>query len=134
MEPVQQQPENPQTATANIQKVEPTQQQLENQQLLQNPADVQTVELEEPILMGNIRISSIDIRKPSVHALKGIRVADILNGDVSSICSLLPKVSTPALTQAQVNELEPADIVQLGAAIIYFLQPKSVRAELSLQQ
>lgn len=112
----------------------PTQDQLENQKLIENP-DIQIVYLEEPFKLGSTTITQIEVRKPSVPALRKIRISEILNGDVNSICTILPLCTTPALNQAQLNTvIDPVDIVQLGAAVIYFLQPKSVRAELSLQQ
>jgi len=114
----------------------PTPDQIENQKLITQNPDIQIVDLDEPIKIGNTEFTQIEVRKPSVPALRKIRIAEILNGDVNSICTILPLCTTPTLSQNLLNSgaVEPADIVQLGAAVIYFLQPKSVRAELSLQQ
>lgn len=110
--------------------------QIENQKLITQNPDIQIVDLDEPIKIGNTEFTQIEVRKPSVPALRKIRISEILNGDVNSICTILPLCTTPTLSQGLLNSgaVEPADIVQLGAAVIYFLQPKSVRAELSLQQ
>lgn len=110
--------------------------QTENQKLITQNPDIQIVDLDEPIKIGNTEFTQIEVRKPSVPALRKIRISEILNGDVNSICTILPLCTTPTLSQGLLNSgaVEPADIVQLGAAVIYFLQPKSVRAELSLQQ
>ncbi|AYA02329.1 phage tail assembly protein [Acinetobacter sp. WCHAc010034] len=110
--------------------------QIENQKLITENPDIQIVDLDEPIKIGNTEFTQIEVRKPSVPALRKIRISEILNGDVNSICTILPLCTTPTLSQGLLNSgaVEPADIVQLGAAVIYFLQPKSVRAELSLQQ
>ena len=110
----------------------PTPDQLENQKLIDQNPDVQIVDLDEPIKIGPTTFTQIEVRKPSVPALRKIRISDILNGDVNSICTILPLCTTPTISQAMLNSgvVEPADIVQLGAAVIYFLQPKSVRAEL----
>lgn len=110
--------------------------QIENQKLITPNPDIQIVDLDEPIKIGNTEYTQIEVRKPSVPALRKIRISEILNGDVNSICTILPLCTTPTLSQGLLNSgaVEPADIVQLGAAVIYFLQPKSVRAELSLQQ
>jgi len=114
----------------------PTPDQIENQKLITQNPDIQIVDLDEPIKIGNTEFTQIEVRKPSVPALRKIRISEILNGDVNSICTILPLCTTPTLSQNLLNSgaVEPADIVQLGAAVIYFLQPKSVRAELSLQQ
>lgn len=47
--------------------------------------DVQTVDLDSPIMMGNLEIKSLEIRKPNSEALQGLKIADLLQGDVSSI-------------------------------------------------
>lgn len=96
--------------------------------------DVQTVDLEKPVMMGNLEISTLEIRKPNVQALQGIKISDLLQGDVTAICTVLPCVCTPELTKSQINQLEPADITQIGGVIMLFLQPKSVRAEVLRQK
>lgn len=111
-----------------------TQEQIENLQAIQNP-DVETVELDVPFKIGATEIIKVEVRKPSVPALKKIRIADLLNGDVNAICTVLPLCTNPTLTAAQLNtDIDPVDVIQMGAALITFLQPRSVRAELALQQ
>ena len=126
---------NTQNPEKNV-SAELTPDQIENQKLLSENPDVQIVYLDEHIKIGQTMHTQIEVRKPSVPALRKIRIADILNGDINSICTILPLCTTPTISQAMLNSgvVEPADIVQLGAAVIYFLQPKSVRAEIALQQ
>jgi len=109
-----------------------TLQQTENTAAI-NP-DIQTVDLEKPVLMGTLEITTLEIRKPNVQALQGVKIADLLQGDVTAICTVLPRVCTPELTKTQINQLEPADLTQIAGAIMLFLQPKSVRAEVLRQQ
>ncbi|RSC23020.1 phage tail assembly protein [Acinetobacter sp. FDAARGOS_515] len=110
-----------------------TQEQIENLQAIQ--LDVEIVNLDSPFTIGGQEIKSVEVRKPSVIALRKVRIADILNGDVNSICTLLPLCTSPTLTKQQLDTLvDPVDIIQMGGAIITFLQPKSVRAEIALQQ
>lgn len=92
--------------------------------------DSQTIELDAPLMMGDTTITHLEIRKPNVQALQGVKIADLLQGDVTAICHILPKISNPTITKAQVQQLDPADIAQIGGAVMVFLQPKSVRAEL----
>ncbi|KQE10877.1 phage tail protein [Acinetobacter pittii] len=109
-----------------------TLEQLENTAAI-NP-DIQTVDLEKPLLMGNLEIPSLEIRKPNVQALQGVKIADLLQGDVISICTVLPRICTPELTKSQINQLEPADLAQIGGVIMLFLQPKSTRVQVLRQQ
>ncbi|WP_001095943.1 phage tail assembly protein [Acinetobacter baumannii] len=113
-------------------KTELEEQQAENQQAI-NP-DVETIELDKPIKMGSIEIAKLDIRKPNIMALQGVKITDLMQGDVSAICTVIPRVSSPTLTKAQINQLEPSDLAQIGAALILFLQPSSVRAAILQQQ
>ena len=49
--------------------------------------DVQTVDLEKPVMMGNLEINTLEIRKPNIQALQGIKISDLLQGDVTAICT-----------------------------------------------
>ena len=96
--------------------------------------DVQTIELDADIQIGGEHLEKLDIRKPNAQALSGIKIADLLQGDVNAVLKVLPRVSTPTLTQQQAQHLEPCDIAQIGGALMLFLQPKSQRAEILRQQ
>lgn len=109
-----------------------TLEQVENTATI-NP-DIQTVDLEKPLMMGSLEISSLEIRKPNVPALQGVKIADLLQGDVTAICAVLPRICTPELTKSQINQLEPADLAQIGGVIVLFLQPKSTRVQVLRQQ
>lgn len=109
-----------------------TEQQAENLAAL-NP-DVQSIDLDSPIMMGTLEITSLEIRKPNVTALQGVKIADLLQGDINAICTVLPRICTPTLTKSQINQLEPSDLAQAGGVIMLFLQPKSVRVEVLRQQ
>lgn len=95
--------------------------------------DVQKVELEEPLKIGETEVPSIELRKPNAQALQGLKIQALLEGDVSSLSVLLPRISTPPLTKAQVMDLDPSDLAQCSGVIFLFLQPKSIRTQI-LQQ
>ncbi|HAV3158485.1 phage tail assembly protein [Acinetobacter baumannii] len=109
-----------------------TLEQIENT-LTINP-DIQTVDLEKPLLMGSLEIPTLEIRKPNVQALQGVKIADLLQGDVTAVCTVLPRICSPELTKTQINQIEPADLAQICGAIILFLQPKSARVQVLRQQ
>lgn len=96
--------------------------------------EVQTVQLDAEIKMGDQTITELEVRKPNTQALSGVKIADLLQGDVNAICKVLPRVTTPTLTPSQVQQLEVSDIAQIGGALMLFLQPKSQRAEILRQQ
>lgn len=111
---------------------EPTADQIENRRAI-NP-DFHVIELDTPLMMGSKEITEVEVRKPNALALQGLKIADLLQGDVTAVLTLLPKVTTPTLTSAQTQQLDPCDIAQFGAVFITFLQPKSRRAALLQQQ
>ncbi len=87
--------------------------------------DVTTVTLETAIKRGDDKITGIEIRKPKTGALRGLNLADILKFDVDSMIKLLPRISTPALTEHEISDLSPADFVQLSTAVGEYFVPKS---------
>ena len=53
-----------------------TQDQTQNQKLIQ--AETQTIDLDTPVKMGDLEIKQLEIRKPNVQALQGVKIADLL--------------------------------------------------------
>ncbi|WP_240349243.1 phage tail assembly protein [Halomonas binhaiensis] len=89
-------------------------------------ATFETVELDEPIARGKTTIREIQVRKPKSGALRGVALTDILQMDVSALTKVLPRITEPALTEADIRGLDPADLVQLGGTVAGFLLPKKM--------
>jgi hypothetical protein len=90
------------------------------------------VELDEPLVRGKQTIDVVAVRKPQSGELRGVSLQDLLNLDVSALLVVLPRITTPTLTQQEVARLEPADLVQLGSKVSGFLLTKRVKKEFSL--
>lgn len=88
-----------------------------------------TVTLDTPIMRGKTRIDSLLVRKPQSGALRGTRLQALMDMDVNAMMVVLPRVTTPALTQQEINEMDPADLVSLSVEVVYFLLKKSVIAD-----
>ncbi len=89
------------------------------------------VELDTPILRGKTEITSVTVRKPQSGALRGTRLQALLDMDVSALITVLPRITTPALTTAEINEMDPADLVSLSVEVVTFLLKKSVLSDLA---
>lgn len=89
--------------------------------------ETETVTLDEPILRGNQRITTIVLRKPKAGALRGVTLHDIANMDVTALQRLLPRISTPTLTEQDVANMELSDVLQLGVKVAGFLLTKAER-------
>jgi len=91
-----------------------------------------TIQLDEPIQRGDTTISEIQLRKPKAGELRGVSLVDVANLDVMALQKVLPRITTPTLTTVEVNNLELADLMQLGAEVAYFLAKKADRNMVSL--
>ncbi|WP_225775899.1 phage tail assembly protein [Pseudomonas sp. Marseille-Q5115] len=90
-----------------------------------------TVTLDTPIVRGDSTINSIDVRKPQAGELRGVNLTDVLQLDVNALIKVLPRVTTPTLTDQELRRMDPADFMQLGNEMSGFLLPKSVLEEVS---
>ncbi|GMR27020.1 hypothetical protein STENOSP10_12390 [Stenotrophomonas sepilia] len=95
------------------------------------PIDPNTVTLDYPIQRGEQVISAVKLRKPSAGELRGIKLVDLLQIDVSAVATLLPRITEPTLTAADVNKLDPADLVAIGTHTASFFVPKAQRESLN---
>lgn len=95
---------------------------------VKNPNEA-TVELDSPIERGTNSIKSLHLRKPMSGELRGVSLVDLLNLDVNALRKVLPRISTPTLTDVEVGRMDPADLVEIGTTVAGFLLRKSAKAE-----
>jgi hypothetical protein len=89
------------------------------------------VTLDEPILRGTQTITSVQLRKPLGGDLRGVSLADLVQLEVDAIAKVLPRISTPTLTNADVYKLDAPDLMKFGGEILGFLLPSSVKDSLA---
>ena len=90
-------------------------------------ANPNTVDLDTPISRGDQVINSITLRKPTSGELRGTSLNALVNLDVDALGKVLPRISSPTLTEFDVQQMDPADLVQLGVAFADFLLPNRAR-------
>jgi hypothetical protein len=83
-----------------------------------------TVQLDTPIQREGDKIEKLVLRKPMAGELRGLSLAEVLNLDVDSVTKLIPRISTPTLTEQEVRNMDPADLVEAGKEIAGFLLQK----------
>lgn len=91
--------------------------------------DPNEVELDCPIVRGTTTITKVVLRKPMSGELRGVALTDLLNLEVNALRKVLPRITTPMLTDIEVGRMDPADLVELGSTVASFLLRKSVKAE-----
>jgi hypothetical protein len=87
------------------------------------------VELDEPIIRGAQTITRIELRKPMSGELRGVSLQELLNLEVNALRKVLPRITTPTLTDHEVGRLDPADLVEMGGKVALFLLKKSAKKE-----
>ena len=90
-----------------------------------NAPTSKTITLDSPIKRGDQFITSVTLRKPSSGELRGLNLTDILQMDVNSLKKVLPRITSPILTEQDIDSLDPADLVDLGSSIALFLVKKA---------
>lgn len=86
-----------------------------------------TVTLDEPIKRGDQTISQITLRRPRAGELRGVSLVELAQLDVAALTKVLPRISIPTLTDNDVSNLDPADLLALGAELAGFFQRKADR-------
>ena len=89
------------------------------------PKNRNTIDLDTPITRGNQIIDSVTLRKPSAGELRGTSLNALANLEYDAMQKVLPRISTPTLTEQDVANLDPADMMQLGGLFAGFLLPKA---------
>lgn len=54
----------------------------------------------------------------------------IVGMDVNAMMTVIPRISSPALTAQEIAEMDPADLTAMSVEVVTFLLKKSVLADL----
>lgn len=85
-----------------------------------------TVTLDQAIQRGDTTLTEIQLRKPKAGEMRGLNMTDVVQMDVNALTKLLPRITTPILTEAEIGNMDPADLMQLGSEVSTFLVPKKM--------
>lgn len=96
---------------------------------LTNAIYTKTVELDAPIERKGGNVDKLTLRKPKAGELRGLSLTDVLQMDVNALGKLLPRITNPMISEDEVRNMDPADLVQLGGEIAGFLVPKKLKTE-----
>ncbi len=91
--------------------------------------DPNTIALDYPIARGEQQIAEVTLRKPNAGSLRGLSIAAVLQLDIDALVRLIPRISDPALTEAEVRALDPADLTQLATGTASFFVARRYREE-----
>lgn len=91
------------------------------------------IELATPVGTGKTKITSITLRRPGSGELRGLKLGDLVQGDVNAVIRLLPRISQPTLVEQEAAALDAYDLTRCADEIAVFLQtpPQKPAAEAS---
>jgi len=87
--------------------------------------------LDEPIKRGDSLITELTVRKPKAGALRGVSLIDLANLSVTALQVVLPRITEPTLTAHDIANMDPADLLAVGAEVGAFLVSKADRLSVS---
>ena len=97
---------------------------------MSKPTYSDPIALEHSIKRGEGKpITEITLRKPAAGELRGLKLADLINGDVNATIRLVPRISQPTVTEQEVAAMDVADLLGCADAIAGFLQKTGTPAE-----
>jgi hypothetical protein len=79
-----------------------------------------TVTLTRPITRGQATITAVTLREPDAGAMRGLKLLDVMQMDVSALIRLIPRIADQYLSETDVALMGPADIARLGMAVVGF--------------
>ena len=81
----------------------------------------ETIQLKTPISREGGEVTAVALREPMPGELRGLKLAEVLMMDVATLIKLVPRISDPALSEAEVAKMNPRDFTQVGGTVVRFL-------------
>lgn len=87
------------------------------------------VVLVTPLKRGDKEITEITLHKPNAGALRGVTLNDCLHMGTDAVVAVIPRISDPKVTPQEMQMMDPADLLEMGAALSnFFLKPQWIEA------
>lgn len=97
--------------------------------------NTKTIKLINPLKRGTKEFKEVTINKPNVNSLKGLTMLNVLNADVDSIRTLLPRVTNPVLCAADFNTMDITDFTELTTGVIgFFVKSEATETETETEE
>ncbi|MDG4866553.1 phage tail assembly protein [Guyparkeria sp. 1SP6A2] len=87
-----------------------------------------TVDLSAPLKRGEETVKSVVLRKPATGELRGLALTDIMRMEIDALTTIIPRISTPALTEEECRRMDVADLTNVGVEILGFFTGQSPSA------
>ena len=90
-----------------------------------------TVKLARPLTEGRPEpITAVTLREPTSGDLRGLKLTDVMQMDVTAMTRLIPRLTNPALAPSEIEALGPADFMSLCTGVVgFFFTEAQIEAE-----
>lgn len=82
---------------------------------------VRTIKLKRPLKRGENELTEVEMSAPDNGAMRGLRIFAIMEGDVQQLSVLLPRITKPAITETEFQNMPFADQAEFAGNVLYFL-------------
>ena len=83
-------------------------------------SEIKDVPLAKPLPYGKGTLDKLQLRRPMAGDLRGIRLAGLSDMDVDVVTKIVARCSVQTVTEAQLAELDPYDLVKVTEKIADF--------------
>lgn len=87
------------------------------------------VNLENPIVRDGKEITEVTVRMPMAGDLRGTSLQQLMSGGTTEIQTVLRRVTSPMLTEADFADMPGADFIELSTEVMGFLTPRRYKAQ-----
>lgn len=95
------------------------------------PVTLATVTLSTPITRQGGEVETIQLRRPNAGELRGLSLVDVTKLETEAMFKLIPRISMPFLTEAELATLNPVDWLAIATEIAGFFSPSAPTAKSS---
>lgn len=86
--------------------------------------ETHTIQLASPIQREGGPLATLALRRPVAGELRGLKVSDLIQGDISAVIAVLPRISSPFITEQEAASIDPADLGEIAGTIAgFFMTP-----------
>lgn len=89
------------------------------------------IELYEPIVRNSGPVTKLTLRKPRAGELRGLSVQALFSCDVVAVLTVLPRISTPHITEVEAASLSTEDFAEISGTISGFFTTSEQKAALA---
>ena len=80
-----------------------------------------TITLQEAIQRGEQEITTVELRRPNAGELRGCQLMTLMAGDTEQVMRVAGRITTPALQQHELQQMNVADLFTLSQEVTNFL-------------